>query len=574
MTGRFSNKKAFTLIELLVVIGILGILVLLAAPKLLGYTKDAKLTQVKNDVRVHEVAIEADRILDDTFIDGWTIAQNEDLESFKDSDSLFDKKGIVSELDINEEYLEIPSDLVNSKLKGDFYLAKGGNVFYHEEGFGGSTKISNYTVTFVDPDGNVISKEKVEKGGTVKAPIVPDELNGMYFDKWNKSLDNISKSETITAIYRGPTDVDLDMQDDFSWVKNDTAQDEYQGEKGYFQYNGTGQEVVEIPHVIKGVEITSYQSMFVMRGKDVKKVISTNENITNMSGMFTMSQPKSLDLSNFDTSNVENMSMMFWSSQVTSLNLKNWDTSKVTNMNMMFSNSIVDELDLSGWDTSSVTNMNQMFSASTVNLLGLKNWNTSKVETMYSMFSDNKSVSLDLSGWNMSNVTTMESMFSNATATSIVFGSNPNTSKVTNMRYMFNNTKVTSLDISGFDTSNVENMAGMFSKSNVNSLDLSNFNTKKVTRMEYMFDSTQISSLNISSFDTSKVTDMRNMFAFIKNLTTLDLSNFDTSNVAVIDMDRIFLSSTFKTVLAKTHYDVNKFNSAGSKPVGLTVRVK
>ena len=46
------NKKGFTLIELIVVMAILAILVLLASPRFLGYTKDAKVTAMQQDAKV------------------------------------------------------------------------------------------------------------------------------------------------------------------------------------------------------------------------------------------------------------------------------------------------------------------------------------------------------------------------------------------------------------------------------------------------------------------------------------------------------------------------------------------
>ena len=46
------SKKGFTLIELIVVMAIIGILVLLAAPKFLGYTKDAHVATMLADAKV------------------------------------------------------------------------------------------------------------------------------------------------------------------------------------------------------------------------------------------------------------------------------------------------------------------------------------------------------------------------------------------------------------------------------------------------------------------------------------------------------------------------------------------
>ena len=49
-------KAGFTLIELLVVLVILGILVLIAAPRFLGYSKDANVTAMQADAKVLENA--------------------------------------------------------------------------------------------------------------------------------------------------------------------------------------------------------------------------------------------------------------------------------------------------------------------------------------------------------------------------------------------------------------------------------------------------------------------------------------------------------------------------------------
>lgn len=50
--SRGIAKAGFTLIELIVVIAILGILVLLAAPRFLGYTRDANVATMQADAKV------------------------------------------------------------------------------------------------------------------------------------------------------------------------------------------------------------------------------------------------------------------------------------------------------------------------------------------------------------------------------------------------------------------------------------------------------------------------------------------------------------------------------------------
>lgn len=393
MMRKLKDKKAFTLIELLVVIGVLGILVLLAAPKFLGYTKDAKLVQVKSDIRTLENSIAAERTFDDMLLAEWSPVSNELMEEYRDSDSLINKKGLVgSESKLEDNYFKIPesSKLIKTKLNGDFILAQGGSVYYYEDGL------------------------KVEKEANI-----PEEVEG-------------------------PSDVELGMESDFDWVKDESGYVGLNGEIGYFNYIGTGDEVVEIPHEIQGVEMTSYYRMFYKSGKNIKNIISTNTNIVDSSYMFELSEMNdSLDLSELNTSSIKNMSNMFRFAKARSLDLSNFNTAKVTDMYGMFAGynmfgSYEVKLDLSSFDTSRVVNMSNMFSLGSINEITFgSKFDTSNVTDMSDMFRSYLGSSLDLS------------MF--------------NTSKVTNMRGMFFNAALTEFDLRSFDTSNVTEAYSMFS---------------------------------------------------------------------------------------------------------------
>lgn len=130
---------------------------------------------------------------------------------------------------------------------------------------------------------------------------------------------------------------------------------------GAFKYIGSHEYVI-IPHVIKGVNVTSYYGMFQNNASTaLKGVASDNLNVTDMYRMFYDSKATTLDLSSFDTSNVTTMSHMFYLSQATTLDLSSFDTSSVTDMSYMFRDSKATTLDLSSFDTSNVTNMNNMF---------------------------------------------------------------------------------------------------------------------------------------------------------------------------------------------------------------------
>jgi len=244
---------------------------------------------------------------------------------------------------------------------------------------------------------------------------------------------------------------------------------------GDFRYIGSKPYVV-VPHVIKGVPVTSYYYMF--GGTDVKGVASDNPNITDMSRMFESSTSETLDLTYLDTSNVVNMSNMFSYTSAKNLDLSGFDTSNVTDMSGMFYGYSDTTLDLSGFDTSNVTDMSWMFAYSYYSP-DFTNLDTSNVTNMAGMFEGNYSTTLNLTGLDTSSVTDMSNMFKGGRATSYDF-SNFDTSNVTNMSSMFDDNDATTLDLSNFDTSSLTNMSSMFRYSSATTVDISSFNLAEI----------------------------------------------------------------------------------------------
>ena len=261
---------------------------------------------------------------------------------------------------------------------------------------------------------------------------------------------------------------------------------------GEFRYIGSKPYVV-VPHVIKGVPVTSYHYMFA--GTDVKGVASDNPNITDMSYMFAYSTSETLDLTYLDTSNVVNMSGMFNFTSAKNLDLSNFDTSKVTDMSSMFYGYFDTTLDLSGFDTSNVTDMSWMFAYSYYSP-DFTNLDTSNVTNMAGMFEGNYSTTLNLTGLD--------------------------TSSVTDMSNMFKGGRATSYDFSNFDTRNVTNMTDMFEDNDATTLDLSNFDISSLTKMSSMFRYSSATTIDISSFRLAEIQpSIIGIFDYADNLTTV-----------------------------------------------------
>ena len=98
------------------------------------------------------------------------------------------------------------------------------------------------------------------------------------------------------------------------------------------------------------------------------------------------------------------------------------------------------------------------------------------------------------------------------------------------------------------------NGSGMFAYlDNVSTLDLSGLDTSNMTSMSRMFyNSTNLKNIDLTGFDTSKATTMYGMFWECNNLEKINLSNFDTSNVTN-------LSQMFQNCTSLTSLDLSNF---------------
>ena len=145
------NKKGFTLIELIVVIAVIGILVLLAAPRFLGYTRDAHVSAMKADAKILSnaalvyhidnevnevanawpVAYTAEGVVDDTNAKEFTVLNGEGTEDDVLVKGLaidpvkLDKKYIKNLKNNIEDYVIVIEADGAPELEGEVFFLKG-----------------------------------------------------------------------------------------------------------------------------------------------------------------------------------------------------------------------------------------------------------------------------------------------------------------------------------------------------------------------------------------------------------------------------------------------------------------
>lgn len=113
---KIKNNKGFTLLELIAVMTVLGILVLLAAPKYIGYTQRVKEVEIKVNIVQLETANER------YFMDEHTYAKlsaysfsGTDLQSF--AGKIIDKNGQNVEINESSEFFQFDFNLLRHYIQ-------------------------------------------------------------------------------------------------------------------------------------------------------------------------------------------------------------------------------------------------------------------------------------------------------------------------------------------------------------------------------------------------------------------------------------------------------------------------
>lgn len=135
-TRTFLNKTGFTLIELTMVMAIIGILVLLAVPRLEGQTEKATVINTRNTILITESKVSETIILNRQRVTQWQEAPKGELEHARNRGALYNKDGVVPDAAplTNAPYKQLPHTFVTEKmvdpLAGTFFIDQDGAVYY------------------------------------------------------------------------------------------------------------------------------------------------------------------------------------------------------------------------------------------------------------------------------------------------------------------------------------------------------------------------------------------------------------------------------------------------------------
>jgi len=222
-----KQNKAFTIIELIVVMAIIGVLVLLAMPKFMGYTQRAHLTEIKSNIKQIENASERYYMtnqdwprLSDT---PYTSAQ---VETF--AQEIKDKTGQIVPLETDGKYYEISYDnlqeYVQKPKDGIHYILQNpvGEVFYLD-------KLTQLGENALEQTETVVNNEPLP----IQA-VVPAGWIGIY------TLDDLNNMRNnLIGKYILMNNLDFKDDNDYANISNKTIWETGLGWNSVGIYNTT-----------------------------------------------------------------------------------------------------------------------------------------------------------------------------------------------------------------------------------------------------------------------------------------------------------------------------------------------
>lgn len=200
-----KTKKGFTLIELIVVMAVIGILVLLAAPKFMGFTQRAKETQIIHDVKVAENAVTEHLVKNNELPSTWKNVATDELNLFATEGKVYSREGLSSEVEDEELYKQVDaqflSQRINTDLKGKFYTNKEGTVYFISSKDAQAITLTESDLKFIRPS------ETTTANNNTKIKVLSYKFpNGIY-----KTGDSVTGKIKLQGIQTGNYDVILTL---------------------------------------------------------------------------------------------------------------------------------------------------------------------------------------------------------------------------------------------------------------------------------------------------------------------------------------------------------------------------